>query len=301
MRDLPNPRLIEAFEAVARHRSFTHAAQELNVLQPAISRKIAELEADLGSRLFHRTKPRLTLTEDGEFLFATASAGMMRIRDAAIQIRARRPADVLVVNTSIGFASCYLMPRLAAFGATSPEIELELITRDQNRTYDPGQCDVVVVFGEADEAAPGHRTIFNETLVAITGPDHPAAGADLSPDDLVGERLLHLSDRAHAQDWTRFFDGMGLTVPDPARADRFTSFMVYLQAALNGEGIALGWDHLLTDLVNGGRLTIVSDRRVTSARGYQCRLTASGAAKPAARVFRDWLCETARHQPSLPA
>ncbi len=282
-------KLLEAFETAARHVSFTRAAQELNVLQPAVSRKISQLEKDLGVTLFLRTKPNLTLTPEGEALYAGVSSGLEKIKGAAEAIRANPQTDALVVNTSIGFASCYLMPRLAAFGRAYPNIELELVTRDQNRSFDPELCDVIVMFGDDDLPGVVSKLIFPEELIAVTGADHGSAGAMLMPEELVGERLLHLSDHYHSGDWDRYFSGTGVKAPDAPRSQRFTSFMVYLQAAINGEGIALGWRYLLDDLVASRRLHVVSAHKYTSTRGYYCCVSKRGKAKPAAKAFLEWI------------
>jgi len=289
MRDLPNPTLLVVFEAAARHRSFTRAAGELNVQQPAVSRQIAVLEQELGTKLFVRSKPLLTLTPDGEALQASVSAGLDGIRQAVRAIRDQRPKGVLVVNAAIGFTSLFLMPRLAEFQARHPDIGLEVVTRDQNTGFDPRLNDVVLTFGSEGLAGAPSRRVLQEELYAMCAPMLLEANGLLSPEQLVQQRLIHMSSADHADDWLRFFAGTGVTPVMPGRLERLFSFMVYLHAVQNGNGIGLGWTHVTDSLIDSGRLRLASDRKVRTDRGYHCNIMAPARDKPEALVFMDWI------------
>ena len=289
MRDLPPLNALSVFEAAARHLNFTRAASELNVLQPAVSRQIAALEADLGCKLFLRSKPNLTLTPEGEALAAAVASGMATIRTTVQALRARRGSETLVINTSIGFASCFLMSRLGDFGARHPEVEVELVTRDQNRAYSPSQCDLVIYFGGADLPGIAQKQVFGEELIAVCSPDYMPEGRMLNLAELVAERLLFLSDSAHHDDWSRYLTGTGLAVSPPRRQTSYMSFMVYLQAALNGQGIAIGWQRLLDDLLSAGRLRLACEHKMPTDRGYHCCLLERGRDKAAAQAFMAWI------------
>lgn len=268
----PDWRLLVAFEAVARLDSFSRAATELNVLQPAVSRRVAQLETDLGVTLINRTRPNATLTSDGQVLFGVVSAGMSQVRNAVRQV-ARRPIDgPVVINTTIGFASCFLLRRLNQFYDRYPGVAIELVSRDLNDTYREEISDIITVF-DSPTRLPGveQHSIFHEEMIAVCSPryldQHPVLDGDLT-----GHRLLHLTAGIHGSDWISFAEGSPTKVESPAPTERFTSFMVYLQAALNGDGIAIGWSHLLQDHLDSGQLVKVVDRAVTSERGYFCCL-----------------------------
>ncbi|MEM7209759.1 MAG: LysR family transcriptional regulator [Pseudomonadota bacterium] len=124
---------LATFDAAARHLNFTRAADELGLLQPAVSRQISALENDLNTPLFVRSKPRLTLTDDGEALHRAVSAGLGQIQSAVAELRAKSHAQKLHVNATIGLASCYLMRRLPDFAARFPDVDIELHTRDLSR------------------------------------------------------------------------------------------------------------------------------------------------------------------------
>lgn len=289
MRGFPAVTLLSAFEAAARHLSFTRAADELNVQQPAISRQIAALEDDLGTQLFVRTKPTLTLTPAGEALFSSVSSGFQSIRTVVDDIRDRRRKSVLVVNMAIGFANYFLMPRLAEFQGKHPEIELELVTRDQNRAFDPKLCDVAVVFGTSGLSGCLSRIIVREELCAVCAPGTLKNGKTLSLEELPDHRLLHLTSLDHQNDWEAFLAGTQIRLPQPMRADRFTSFMVYLHAVQNGNGIALGWSHITDGLIATKRLRLAMTRKVKTARGYHCSIADHARDKPEARTFLHWI------------
>ena len=284
-----NWKLLTAFEAAARHRNFTRAASELNVQQPAISRRVAELEMLLGVELLRRSRPLATLTSEGEILYRAVTSGVMQVKSAIEQVRRHPDRNLITVNTSIGFASCYLMKRLPAFRAEHPDISIELISRDRNDAYS-SDTDIVVVFDHPDRL-PGirHELIFGEAMVAVARPDVAAAIGD-SLDVLSQQPLLYLTMGLHGDDWHTFFAGTGLSPAPPASEQKFTSFMVYLQAALNGEGVILGWETLLQDHFELGQLAPVTDRRIRTQRGYfACLMQRAGDNASATRLL-EWLC-----------
>ena len=285
-----NWNLLIAFEAAARHRSFTRAAGELNVQQPAVSRRVAELEAELGVELLQRTRPHASLTREGEVLYRAVAAGILQVNSAVDQIRRRPDHDIVTVNSTIGFASCYLMKRLPEFRAANPSTSIELISRDQNDAYGTN-ADIVIVFDHPDRLPGAEQAIiFPETLVAVTRPDlADAIGDNLTA--LSQQNLLHLTNGIHGDDWLTFFAGTGLTPPMPASEQKFTSFMVYLQAALNGEGVILGWETLLHDHFELGHLAPVTTRRIETARGYFGCLMERARGDPSARRFLNWLSD----------
>lgn len=287
-RPIPFPQ-INAFEAAARNLSFSRAAKELNVQQPAISRHVAALEADLGVALFIRSKPRLTLTKEGQILAETVANGFAAIRDGLEVVRARTQDDTIVVSASIGFASLYLLPRMAEFQTAFPDTKLQIITRDQNADFDPRDCDVVILFGTEGLDGAQSRLVFGETMVAVCHPDLLVDGKLKELPALSQQRLLHLSNSDHSTDWDRFFAGSGLAVPKPASHDCFHSYMVYLRAIQNGLGIGIGWRPILNEFLENGSLVIACAHECQTFRGYHCSVTPSGGNKAGASLFLDWI------------
>ena len=287
---LPLLNALGAFEVAARHLNFTAAAEELGVLQPAVSRHISRLEKDLGTTLFLRIKPRLKLTADGEALLAAVTAGLGQIDRVATQVRNRNRKQSVVVNTSIGFASCFLMARLSDFNTRYPDAELELVTSDAYRDYNPYEFDVAIVFSY-DDVMPGEEShlLFPEELIAVCAPEYLGERDSLNDEDLAQEKLLHLHQPGHLHDWDKFFNDESIQLPESTGSNRYNAYSTYLQAALNGDGIALGWSVFLEDLIQSGRLCLASHRRVQTQRGYYCCLSARGLEKTAARDFAKWI------------
>lgn len=286
---IPNLTTLRAFEAAARHLSFSRAAAELNVQPPAVSRQVADLEAALGVSLFRRTKPRLTLTPAGQVFFAHVSSGFEDIMRGAAAVQSRAPRRPLTVNVSIGIASCWLMARLGSFHALHPDIELQLVTRDTNEDFVTDEADAVVLFSEREPPGVHSRIIFGEELIAVAAPDFLDRASSLTPSDLLATPLLRLRSRDYARDWDTWFRAAGLSAPAPNPALAHNSFIVYLQAALNGEGIALSWRILTDDLMRAGRLVQVTSHTVSTARGYYCRLPPHATTDPWALEFQDWV------------
>ncbi|MEM7172861.1 MAG: LysR substrate-binding domain-containing protein [Pseudomonadota bacterium] len=286
---LPNWKLLTAFEAVARHRNFSRAAAELNVLQPAISRRVAELEADLGLKLVRRTRPQASLTAEGEVLCRALSASFVQVQGALEQITARRHRRPIVVKVTIGFANCFLLSRLGAFRYAHPEYEFELVSRDLNEDYREEGADIIIVF-DPPGRLPGVQQlcVFREELIAVAAPGR-LEGRALSLEDLVHRPRLWLGAGSHVNDWDRFLAGTGARLDPEQQSHRFNSFMVYLQATLNGDGIALGWEHLLDDYLTSGQLQRACDHQVKTPRGYYCCLTEQGQIRPGAEAFMEWM------------
>ncbi len=296
--ELPSLNALGAFEAAARHLSFTKAAKEFDILQPAISRHIAALESELGTTLFIRKKPKLGLTYDGETLLAAVSNGFGQIAHAVNVIRDRNSTHSFVVIASIGFASCFLMPRLSDFNSRYPDAELELVTSDLYRKYNPDEFDVAIVFAEK-ESAPGRESklLFPEELIAVCAPDYLDGRGPISDEELARENLLYLHEPNHLQDWNTFLSDAAVKAPPSTASHRYTAYTTYLQAALNGDGIALGWSIYIDDLLRANRLCLASNRRVRTERGFFYWISDRGLGRPAARDFANWLHKAIEMKP----
>lgn len=291
-----NWKLLLAFEAVARHGSFSRAAQELNVQQPAMSRRVAALETLLGTQLLHRARPALSMTSDGEILYRAVSGSLVQVQTALDQIESRAQKSIVIVNTTIGFASCFLMKRLHGFRDTHPDIMIELVSRDLNDGYQENKADVIITFDEPDHL-PGvdQHLIFGERMIAVCAPGYLVAPLQ-DRADLLDHRLLHLTQGIHGQDWAGY---LGRAVGDlgvPTSSERFTSFIIYLQAVLNGDGIALGWEHLLDNHLASGSLVRAANHVHRSNRGYFACLTKRAQTNTAARDFVAWIASLATDQ-----
>lgn len=286
----PSLNAIRSFEAAARHLSFARAARELKVQPPAVSRQVAELEHRLGVTLFLRSKPRLSLTQQGQELYRSASQGLEEIRRGCEKVSRREAHDQIRLITSISLTSCWLLKRLIGFYQRYPEIDLQLSTRDSTFDLDTRDVDVVIIFDRDDLPGVDSRCIFYERMVPVSSPAMLPEGKKFGPAELAAQPLLHYVEPTHRNDWQRLLSAHDISVSPPVRGTTFNSYIVYLQAAINGDGIAIGWEHLLQDYFDNGSLTRASDIHLETRRGYFCCLTEQGINNPAAHQFRDWVC-----------
>lgn len=277
---------IVTFEAVARLGTFTLAAEELNILQPSVSRRIAGLEAELGVHLFFRTRPRVTLTNAGENLLTVSQDVIRQMSEGLAMIKHRADDSPVVFNTTIGFASSFLLPRLNEFSVCHPKLNIEIISRDVNDEYDASNADLITVFGRAEQV-PGVRSrlIHREEMIAVAAPIYLRRTGSNSSE----HQLLHLVSGGYEDDWRIFFAGKERDVPEARSSQKFTSYMVYLHAALNGQGVALGQRFMLKEYLNSGTLVQVFPWSTVTERGYFVSLTSKGVQHEPARLFADWL------------
>jgi len=281
---------IKSFEAAARQLSFARAAKDLNVQPPAVSRQVAELERFLGVSLFIRSKPRLSLSQQGQELFASVSAGLNEIRQAIDRIKYQPGTGLLKVETSISFASCWLLPRLPDFHRRFPDIELQLLTRDYTTNYDPVGVDIAVIFGEP--ALPGieNRIIFEEAMIVVSAPKLVPGNKMLKVEQFKNYNLLYYNEPDYPYNWEKLFNSVDHTPPAPRRTQLLNSYIVYLQAILNGDGLGVGWTGVLGDLLKDGRLCKVSEISLETSSGYYCCLQTQAKGNADAQAFMDWVC-----------
>ena len=263
--------LLRTFEAAARHRSFTAAALELGTTQPAISQQLKRLESRLGIRLFDRIYRGIALTEAGLGLFLQVQAGLQQI-DAGLQALSAQPArEVLQVATDFAFAAYWLMPRLPRFHAAYPQIDVSLLTRERSHDALQGDIDVGVLFGQGRFSQGESQWLFNEEVFPVCSP-HLLAGQTLplSARALGDFALLQLRGEHARQwfDWYRLFDALKLGPPPAPGQLRFDNYTLLIQAAIAGQGVAIGWRHLVDNLLEQNWLCRPISPTVTSRFGY---------------------------------
>ncbi len=295
-RNLPSLHALAAFEATAHFASFTKAARALNVQQPAVSRQVAALEAELNTALFRRTRPALELTPAGRRLLATVKSGFDGIEQSADKLRQSGQGAGLRIDASIGLASCWLMPRLADFRRQHPEIDISLMTRDLDPDCDMDRSDLVLRFGDGRWPGVTSRLIFKEEVFPICSPSYLQGRAPtLTPAGLLREKLLHYDDGFYPwTNWPLLLGQAGITVTAPLPGPTFNSFIVLIQAAMNGEGIALGWAGVMDDALKAGSLVKPCPLSLRSERGYFTAVKEGVPRSPQVQKFQDWVSDQGR-------
>lgn len=303
---LPPLRTLIFFEAAGRLLSFSAAARELACTQSAVSHQIGWLEADLGTALFRRLHRGVALTPDGVRLYEATREALDGIGDAVTRIRDRQRPGVLNVATDFGFASGWLLPRLGALRQLSPELDVRIVTTQNAIDLRREAADIAITFGHGHWPGCEAELLFPERVLPVCSPAFrasrapfdagAAAGAAASPADLAPLPLLHLESVGPAAwlSWSDWFTLHGLAVPAGGHDLTFNNYPLVLQAALMGQGVALGWSPLIADLMRDGHLVALLDRPVQTERGYF--LVVSSRRKPDERRdrFRRWVVEESR-------
>lgn len=283
---LPSTSALAAFDAVARLGSFSTAAQELSLTQGAISRQIANLEAQLAATLFHREGRGASLTDVGRAYHEAISGALAAIRSASLDAMTKRHADTLTLAIPPTFGTRWLMPRISGFVAQNPGITLNFATRIRPFDFAAERIDAAIYVGETMWPGAEMVMLMGETVVPTCSPSFRLPHAPAAPADLKTVPLLHLKSRPSA--WSRWFEACGET---PASTDgmTFEQFTTVAQACVAGLGVALLPVFLVATELQSGQLVVAVDRPTTSGAGYYLvHPKGQGAAGPLA-AFKRWL------------
>lgn len=290
-RKIPPLNALRAFEAAARHLSFTRASEELFVTQAAVSHQIKALEADLGVSLFRRITRGVLLTEAGQTYLPVLRDAFDAIAEATARVRADEESGLLTVTTTPSFAARWLVPRLGGFYADHPEIDVRLYPSIELIDFARDDVDVAVRFGGGDW--PGVRAehllcldMFPVCSPALLEGPHPLR----TPADLSNHTLLHEDVR---EDWRRWLLAAGIEGVDFARGPMFHDTSLLLQAAVAGLGVAIAHSALVNDDLAAGRLVRPFETRLATDVGFYVVCPEGTVARPKVRAFCDWLFEAA--------
>lgn len=285
-RFLPSMSLLCAFEAAARHQSFTAAALELNLTQSAISRQVRALEEAVGSSLFVRDKQTVRLTLAGEAYAQEIRDALKRISQATLNFKANPAGGTLKLGILPTFGTRWLAPRLSQFVEAHPGITLNLSTRLAPFEFGEDQLDAAIHFGAAHWPGAELDLLMSETVVPACSPAL-AKKHDLSrPASLLDVPLIHLESRPDA--WERWFRANGIAFPSLSGM-LIDQFAVASQAAVGGLGVALLPRFLIETELARGDLIEPLDAPMESAERYYLAWPVRRAAFPPLLAFRAWL------------
>jgi LysR family glycine cleavage system transcriptional activator len=304
-RNLPNLNALRAFEAAARHLSFSRAAQELSVTQGAVSRQVKALETSLGTALFSRRGRSVELTDQGrEYLAATDDAFEI-VEQASRRVAGSTRKVVLTVNILPTFAMRWLIPRLPQFSELHPDIEVHMITSIDPVNFEFGEIDVAIRVGTtpSSETRGNHARIdlqmvhdwknvradllMPDILVPVCNPLILEGVSIRAPQHLFKLGLLHNATRSHA--WPDWFAAQNIPYRPTQKDQSHGHFFMCLQAAIEGRGVALVPSALVVDDIEVGRLCIPYDHPVESAGAYYLLCKNQQWKIDRIRRFREWL------------
>ncbi len=261
---LPPLQTLRAFESAARLSSFTRAADELAVTQGAISRQVRHLEERLGTALFVRTDRGVRLTPAGLRYDAAVREALQRLAGATAEVTASRDSGPITVGATSAMASLWLMPRLTGFRQSQPDLDIRVLASDRDHDRAGDEVDLTIEYARRPLAGAGVRRLFDEEILAVCSPDYlRQRRPPQAPADLLEETLLDLEDdHPDWMGWGEWFDALGARGGARRQPVRINNYPALLQAAVAGQGIALGWRHLVDDFLEAGSLVPVLEKSV---------------------------------------
>jgi LysR family glycine cleavage system transcriptional activator len=286
-RQLPPLNSLKAFEAAARSESFTRAADELCVTQGAVSHQVKLLEATLGIKLFNRERQRLVITDAGREYLNVVRDAFDRIADGTERILRRQNAGVLTVSTSPDFAAKWLVNRLGRFAEAYPGIDLRVSATMHHIDFVREEVDVAVRHGDGNWSGLDAVRLCTEQLFPVCSPKLMGGRNRLTkPSDLLKAPLLHLDD---SKAWSQWFDAAGVIDAETSRGLTLNRASMLIDAAVDGQGVALARTTLAAwDLISG-RLIRPFDVGLKLTRTYWIVCPKATSTKPKVVTFREWL------------
>ena len=292
---LPPLNALRSFEAAARYESFTRAAEELHVTQSAVSQQVKALEAQLGLKLFNRERQRLKITPAGRDYLVEIREALDHVGAATERLIQRQSAGVLTVSTSQDFAAKWLVHRLARFAAAHPGIDLRVSATMHNVDFVREDVDVAVRHGDGNWPGLDATRLCAEQIFAVCSPKLLAGRDRLKrPADVLKWPLLRLEDQSKA--WERWFALAGVAAPERLPGPVLNRASMLIDAAIDGQGVALARTTLAAwDLISG-RIVRPFDLSWRPAGTYWVVSPRATAKVEKIGRFRDWLpAEAADH------
>ncbi|WP_441243450.1 transcriptional regulator GcvA [Tardiphaga sp. 768_D3_N2_1] len=287
---LPSLNGLRAFEAAARHLSFTNAASELNVTQTAISHQIKRLEEELGLKLFIRQNRALALTPQGHDYLPGVRAAFNDLRLATDRLKRRDNDHVLTVSTLASMASKWLLPRISMFQKAHPDIDVRITTSTSMVDFKDGDVDAAIRYGRGQW--PGLRAdwLTADHLFPVCSPALLTGKKALrQPQDLAGHTLLH-SSGGYDDDWRLWLTAAGLPADISKQPDlTFDMIFMTLQAAIDGLGVAIGRTTYVEGDLAKGRLVVPFNISLPADAGFYLVSPEASSDSRKLKAFREWL------------
>ncbi len=287
---LPSLNGLRAFEAAARHRSFTKAGIELNISQTAVSHRIRRLEEELGMRLFDRAKEGISLTQEGHGYLPGVRAAFRDIRLATERLRSEESDNVLTLSTLPSFAAKWLLPRLPSFLKVCPHIEVRVIGSTDIIDLEANGVDGAIRYGSGNWPGVRADRLMTDQLFPVCSPELLGGVQPLLRLEDLGSHTLLQTSGMTAGDWPLWLAAAGVSPdrqPDPKLTFNLT-FMT-IQAAIDGLGVAIGRKTYVEADLALGRLVAPFDIMLPSDGAFYFVSPADGATAPKIATFREWL------------
>jgi LysR family transcriptional regulator, glycine cleavage system transcriptional activator len=294
---LPSLNGLRAFEAAARHLSFTNAASELNVTQTAISHQIRRLEEELGIRLFVRQNRALALTPEARDYLPGVRAAFNDLRQATDRVLRRDNDHVLTVSTLASLAAKWLLPRLSSFQEAHPGIDVRITTSTALVDFRTGDVDAAIRYGRGNWAGLRADWLTADELFPVCSPALLSGDRPLRcPEDLANQTLLH-SSGGYDDDWRLWLTAAGLPTNISKQPGlTFDLILMTVQAAIDGFGVAMGRTSYVEADIAKGRLVVPFEITLPADAGFYLVSPEARADSPKLRAFRQWLVASVQNK-----
>jgi LysR family glycine cleavage system transcriptional activator len=288
-RSLPPLNALRSFDAAARHQSFTRAAEELCVTQGAVSHQVKALETELGLQLFKRNRNGLVITEAGHDYLAVVRDVFDRLELATDRLLQRQRSGTITVSTSPDFAAKWLVSRLGRFAEAYPEIELKLAALMHRVDFAREDVDLAIRHGDGQWPELDAVNLSAEELFPVCSPSLLISNGGLHmPKDVLRFPLLHLDDR---RDWLRWLEAAGSSGGGPLHGPILNHASMLIDAAIDGQGVALARTLLAAPDLIAGRLVRPFQAAIPLRNTYWIVCPKATRALPKIVAFREWLLE----------
>jgi LysR family transcriptional regulator, glycine cleavage system transcriptional activator len=287
--NFPSLNGLAAFEAAGRHMSLTRAAAELNVTPGAVSKHIKLLETEIGAKVFVRLHRSLELTGEGAALLDTLKGAFTQIAETLDGFRKGGPKRAVTIGTTSAFAQFWLMPRLGEFWKQHQDIVIDHVISDRTQESIISPVDLRVRYGSGQFQDEFSTKLFDDDILAVASPEF-LRGRDInSVSDLAALPLLSVE----GIDWTwtswsdylRHFD----VNTRQLKTRRFNSHIIAVQAALDGQGVVLGWKSFVKPLVAAKRLRIVGSFAMPAPQSFYLTWSLKRPLSAEAEILKSWL------------
>lgn len=293
-----SPHHLFVFEVSARLLSFTRAAQELGVSQPAVSLAIRQLEQALGQTLFHRGHRQIKLTTIGERFYTEVSMGLGRILQTAEELKREKLPAQVTLSVSTAFANYWMMPRLSGLHTTHPEIDLRLQVVDKDIDLENDNVSLGIRRGSGQWVGYHCACIAVEEILAVASTSYlELHGLPSSVEELINHQLIHLEEPYRPRPkWKDWFGSFGVEFIDHGEGLRLNDYALVIQAAMSGEGVAIGWRHIVDPLIERGLLAAVLPQSWLTGEKFYVIWSEKSTLSSQALHVRDWIIEQAKLQ-----
>jgi DNA-binding transcriptional LysR family regulator len=289
---LPSLGSLVVFEAAGRLSSFSAAGRELGMSQAAVSYAIGRLEDQLGLRLFIREYRRVRLSDVGQRFHADVTIGLSHIERSAQSLRAVTTGNNVTLSCSTAFAAFWMVPRMEAFRAALPEIDLRIQTADHDLDLMAEGIPLGVRGGyPTDWPAYDSAVLAPEVIYPICAAGHVQRfGTAPSAEDLLTRPLIHLEEPFRsATTWKDWFQAQGIAPSAMPKGLQINDYVLVVQSVIEGQGVALGWHHLIAGLVRKGVLLRLTDNALATGKDFHVIWPRDIQLSRAAMSVRDWL------------